>query len=299
MASTAARAIAGVRTNAVLHEVLPRSVALGWIRRKADLAWRDPKVRFQAEVQMKFAVGRTQRAAEAASLARDYVYESYKYGETLFRAREICRFEVDNFELIADLQRRGRPIILSVLHHGQYMGAMASVARRGLSFVVPANPVVVEGDEPGPRAHRRAADSGGFRMIPAAGSYRILSEVLAAGGAVGILCDIAGTGTVRYLGWSVGCAVGTWKLSFEYSAPVVILSSVRQGDWQRVRIAQVVDPRDFVTGPELLQAVFDAHEPAVLAWPEALRQPVQLFNFSNEDSLELGLEDPLMSPMVV
>lgn len=293
------RPVERLRASPLLHEALPLPVALAWIRHQSRAAWKDPRVRFQAEMNMRFTLGRTARAGEIADLAPGYVYQYFKFNETLHRIDEIARFDVGHLERLDGVRRDGRPLIVSILHHGQYMGSLLSFSRCGVPLNVPADPELVASDESGPAAHRRAADRHGMRMVSAAGSYRTLAGILAGNGAVGIACDVGGTGQATFMGRKVGVAVGTWKLALEHSAPVAVLSAYPAGDKQRVEVTAVLEPGDFSSGPELLDAVFAAHEPAVLAWPEALRKPVKVLNIAEEDRAELGLEDPRISPWLV
>jgi lauroyl/myristoyl acyltransferase len=248
------------------HRASPWPLAGRLVRRRAETAWRsDARVRSDALEKMTFLVGASPRAAEAPRLAKEHVLAGYLRRELLWRPWLTTRQQVDGIDRLRSMLGRGA--LLSFLHHGQYDAIFASINRYGIPLWV-----VTNGAPEGRGALRQHANVAyaGARAVANRGTFSRLCELLRQGQLVAVAADVPGGVAAPLLGrvWTVHAGVA--RLAMETRAPVIPVLVEPAESIQRIRFGEPVHPEGFADTAQLLAAVLRAHEPAVLAWPEAM-----------------------------
>jgi lauroyl/myristoyl acyltransferase len=170
--------------------------------------------------------------------------------------------------------------VLSFLHQGQFNGLFASIARHGIPMVVVSNPLFFEPDTSTWQGRlfvqQFQVATGHPRLTPitATKSFDAVVSWKREGALVVLAADIPGSGAVRFLGRTFGVASGAAQASLRSGAPIIPLSAVRTGLLSRYEVQTPLRPADYKDAAALQQALFDRHEPAVLAWPEAVEGPL-------------------------
>lgn len=275
--------LARAQAAGLARRAYPVPVGLALARVRAERAWRDPAARQGARQHLELLVGATPRAGEVDQLARRYLYETLRYRELLGRTAVTTTVPVDGLERLRAQQRAGRGVVLSVVHQGQFGAHPAAIARHGVPMSVLLGPALF-GPQPATSAGllRRqllAAFRAGrdVTLLNARNSYDTARAVLREGGVVWLGCDLTGTTPVRFLGRTYYVPSGTARLAMDTGAPVLPVSAFRYGRLERLEVQEALRPQDHADHRALLQAVFDRHAPAVLAWPEAVERPREHF----------------------
>lgn len=271
-----------------LTRAYPVGLGLALARLRAARAWHRPDERESALRHLELLVGRTSRAGEVERLARRYLYQTRRYQELVWRTRTVTSLPVRHLDRLRLPIEAGNGVILSVVHQGQFGGAAASIARHGLPVTVLVAPALFGPQDATLRGVLRRqlftvfSSGAGVTVLSAAGSYAPLRAVLHAGGTVLLACDLKGSTPVQFLGRTVLVPSGTARLALETGAPVLPVSAVPDGHLERLEIGQALLPGHYADHRELLQAVLRRHEPAVLAWPEAMERPRSHFLLAAE-----------------
>lgn len=266
---------------------------------RAEMAWRDEVVRFQAETHMRFLLGRSSRAGDVESLVKPYLVQFFTFNETLYRPWLVTREPIEGLDKLERARAKGRGVLLHFLHHGQYCGIAGMIGRRGFPVHAAAHPLLLESRTPDERQQVRLMQSHGSRLFPATGSYAVMLDLLSRGEIVAVSSDVRGSTAATFLGRDIMCASGVWRLALDSGATVAPLTVRPEGLGERVVIEDPVDPRTFTDGPALQQAVLRVHEPSVLAWPEAMRRPSVAWPPDPKYADELHLDDPRLADMRV
>jgi lauroyl/myristoyl acyltransferase len=273
-----------LQASGTAQRLYPIPVGIAWAKARAEVAWRrEPAERESALRSMELLVGRTARADEVERLARTHMYEKRKYQELAWRLPTITSFPVGNLERLRAHARAGTGVILSIVHQGHFAAHGACIARHGVPLTVIVAPRLF-GEQPPTFAglyrrqlFRTFTAEPDVTVLDATNSFAKLSHLLEAGGTVLIACDVQGSTPVQFLGRTVTVSSGTARLSLATGAPILPVSVVRHGHLERLEVQETL-PSGHTDHRELLQAVFDAHAPAVLAWPEAVERPPQHFH---------------------
>jgi lauroyl/myristoyl acyltransferase len=117
-----------------------------------------------------------------------------------------------------------------------------------------------------------------------------MREFLSAGETLILSFDMPGSLPMTFLGRRVGVASGTARLALESGAPIVPITTRRAGGRQVLQVRESIDPNMFGDAEALQAEIARRHEPAVLAWPEAVENPLRRWNpLDPEDVREFGL----------
>ena len=258
----------------------PVGVGIALARARAERAWRsDPRARANALGAMELLVGRTARVADLEHLAIEHLFETFKHEELAWRLGVVTRLPVSGLEHLRPHVTAGTGVILSVVHQGHFAAHAACVARHGFPIsVVVARTLYGEQPHTFAGLYRRQlfatfSSSPHVSLVDATGSYPAVRDLLRAGATVLLACDLKGSTPVEFLGRTVGVPSGTARLSLETGAPVVPLSVGPHGRLEGLHLQEALLPAEHDDPAALLQAVFDRHTPAVLAWPQGYERP--------------------------
>jgi len=288
-----------LRRQQALHRLVPMPAMRKAIEWRADLAYRNPTLRFQAESHLRFLLGKSARASDVESLVRPYLVRFFTFNETLYRPWLIRRQPVAGIEHLRSAVSEGRGVILHYLHHGQYVGMACAVSRLGFPMYAPAHPPLLASKNPDDVQLLRTTTAFGVATFPVTKSYAEMRSLLDDRKSVFIATDVRGSTPATFLGRRILCASGAWRLGMESGAPVVPLTIRPHGAGQRVVVEEPIDPRTFTEGLSLQQSMLARHEPSVLAWPEAMRHPLVAWSSVPDDREELQLDDPRLATFSV
>jgi lauroyl/myristoyl acyltransferase len=254
----------------VAHRLVPWPVVEATIRRRAEREWRtDEAARDGALHLMAFLLGATPRAGEVESAARAFLAERHLRMERLWRPWLTTRQDIADIDRLR--QFVGRGALLTFLHHGMSVGAIASIGAHGIPLCIPASARFFEPSAQGVRAVRKATLlASGARFVPAADSFDPLRHLLDDGAVVAVAIDVPGETAVPFLGRRIGLRAGVARLAVATGAPVLTLSPWRTTHLQRLTIGGPLHPAQFPDSQALLAEILRLHEAAVLAWPEAV-----------------------------
>jgi lauroyl/myristoyl acyltransferase len=117
----------------------------------------------------------------------------------------------------------------------------------------------------------------GTKLIPSVGGTEAIAAHLQPGTVLAIAPDVPGRTPVTFLGRPVLGSFGSARIATMTDSPVVVVSAQREGTGSYVQVHPPLDPRDFADPGDLLTAILRTHEPAILAWPEAVESPFSRF----------------------
>lgn len=245
-------------------------------RRRAAV-WAD------ARAQMRFVVGDDQPDEVIDRLAAAYVKRMIWRGESRWHPELVTRQPIDGLEHLQAVHRSGRGCIVSLVHHGDYEGLGPSLTWAGIPSLTVATSVMFASEVPiWMQQQRRVLSANGAGLLDVAEGSPGIKAVLATGMAVLLAADIPGHSPVRFLGHDVHVTSGPARIAKEADVPVVVVTAHRDpaspDGCARVDVSPPLDPRDFDTAEDLLEAIMSLHEPAVLAWPEAAEYPLRRFS---------------------
>lgn len=227
---------------------------------------------------MGYLVGETGRATEVPALAQRHLYTQQMRIELEFRPWLIGNQPVHNVDVFHRLREQGRGALFNYMHHGYNAGAMASFGAHGVPIHVSMAPQYFEAGSGywgmRNRWHVRSVRMNGTRTFNAVGAFSLIADLLRAGEFVALAHDFPGSTWTTFLGRQVGARSGVAKLSLRTGAPVVVVTSSPHGLTAQVHAHEPIEPGDFETVDALQREIFRRHEPAVLAWPEALITPL-------------------------
>jgi lauroyl/myristoyl acyltransferase len=280
-----------------LHRLAPWPLALATVRARARRLWAQPAKREHALRSMEYLVGASSRAHEVEAIAERYVFENVKRDELTWRPWQTTRFPVDGAGILRELAASGRGAIVNFLHHGQYAGTFGSLGRHGVHLHLAVNPGLLGPQPPtyeGRRGtrHIRTARVGTASVFSANGGLDRMRELLADGELVALASDLPGSMPMDLLGRRVSAGSGAARLSLETGAPIVAVTAWRDGSLQRLRVEAPIDPVDHTDVASVQQAIADAHAPALLAWPEALMEPLERWAAESTDGAERRVPAP-------
>ncbi|MGN6132580.1 MAG: LpxL/LpxP family acyltransferase [Nocardioidaceae bacterium] len=269
MSRSVAAAVELVR-RAVPRRLVPLVVAL-----RARAEWRRASVRADARAQMAFLLERARPGADLEWAARGYVRHQALRGEERWHPGMITGLRVVGLEHLTAAQAKGHGVVLSFSHHGYYDGAFPSVARHGVRVHMVCYDYMLRDDAPGwLRQHVRVASLGGNVPVSADVGNDGMLALLREGRILAIASDVPGRTPVRFAGRDVRGSFGAARLAFAADAPVVVMTTERDGAGPYVRLHPSLEPADFESPALLLQGMLGTHEAAQLAWPEATDIPL-------------------------
>jgi hypothetical protein len=272
----------------LVRQLTPTALVPILIARRARRDWADPQLRRRAILQMRFLLGHSSRADEIEQIAYRYLEYRKHRDELRWHPRRITAQRIEGTSVLARYE--SRPVILNFMHQGQFDGMFASLKRLGFPSQIVVTPRAL-GDNASQalRQHVRVVARGG-EVVPARNTSQI-AERLLPGVRLAIASDVPGRTPVSFLGRRVVGSSGAAHLAFAAQAPVVPITTHQDGVggsyWQ---LHEAMEPGDFATPMELLHAVLGVHEPAILAWPEAVEFPIARWGVAaDEDEQEFAL----------
>lgn len=255
-----------------------------WLRN--EYGWRrSAEHRRKLTDAMSFLLADSRRVGEVQQLARRHGYETAKRSELLWRPWLITRLKIENVEALRSVRDQGRGVVLSFMHHGPFVGIFGSLARRGVRVHVPLAPVYFESPSFGARGysghrdrqHLRCAATGST-VFESTGSYPHIRRLLEHGAVVALAWDLPGRMPSTFLGRRVLAASGAARAAKDTGTPIVPVHMRRRGQLATMVIGEPVEPALSPDVGTLHAELVRRHEPAVLAWPEALEWPLQRWN---------------------
>ncbi|GGO71848.1 hypothetical protein [Nocardioides deserti] len=249
---------------------VPRALLPALVRTRTALAWSQVKVRDDAREQMRFVLEHTRPDADLDAAARAYVERQAWRGELRWHLDLVTDQRVEGLEHLLAARDRGRGVVLSHMHHGQFEGAMASIGRRGVQLHAMGDPRLLTPDAPGwMQQHAKVAQSqGAVPVLSTAGTEAMLG-ILGDGGVLTIASDVPGRTPMRFLGRELIGSFGAVRLAVATGAQVVAMTSeLHDGPLPVVRLHEPLDPVDFPSAQKLLETLLATHEPPIVRWPE-------------------------------
>jgi lauroyl/myristoyl acyltransferase len=258
-----------------VHRAVPLPVACRLIDARAERVWRTrPDVRADATRQMRYLLGRSSRSEEVPDLARRYVRVTRLRAELSWRPWLTVGF--DGLSTVRSLLMESG-LLVSFVHQGRYGRAFDVFRRHRIPVTLPASPHLLAPDAGRDAEHRMAIlGRGTTSVVSARGSRALLRDSLLDGGCVGIAHDVFGSCEVTFLGRRVKCAPGIAELAVETGCPILPIFNlpIPGHALTRLQVGDPLRPADFGDPAAMLQALVSAHEPAILAWPEAVDMPL-------------------------
>ena len=174
-------------------------------------------------------VGNERRQSEVDDLAAAYVRRMVWRSEARWHPQCINAQRVDGLGHLRQCLAAGRGCILSFVHHGDWEGAMPSLARHGFSVRLLGD---TEFFDPGApewiRQTKRAIESiDGATVVDVAGGSAVVRDLLRQGHVVGIALDVPGHTPTRFLRQDLVLSSGGTRIAMDLNVPVVVLTSRR------------------------------------------------------------------------
>jgi lauroyl/myristoyl acyltransferase len=258
-----------------VHRAAPLPVAFRLVEDRAERVWQTrPDVRADATRQMSYLLGRSSRSDEAPDLAREYVRLTRLRAE--LSMRPWLTVELDGLATVRGLLAESG-LLVSFVHQGRSGRAFDVFRRNKIAVTLPASPHLVGPDAARESQHRMAMlGQGTTTVVSARGSRALLRDLLLDGGCVAIAHDVFGRCEVTFLGRRVKCAAGIAELSIETGCPILPIFNlpIPGRALTRIQVGDPLVPSDFDAPADMLQALVSVHEPAILAWPEAVDMPL-------------------------
>jgi lauroyl/myristoyl acyltransferase len=241
---------------------------------------------------MDYLLGCSPRAGEVETLAKRYLFETYKRAELRWRPWVTTRQRVDNIERLQAAVADERGVLLSFMHHGQYDGLFASVGGLSLGLRAAGHAELMAGLHFDYRKRHADTVSLGANLFDVSAGFGAMCDMLKAGDLLALASDLPSSGslTVDLLGRPVRAATGAARLSYDADALVVVVTAHKDGGLQRLQVHEPFAARDCGSFEQVQAAIFARHSPAVLAWPEALEQPLRRTAPGPQDEAEFGLD---------
>lgn len=254
---------------------------------RAHLAWAVPSVRAEALRQMAFLLERSRPEADLAEAARGYVAEMARRAELRWHPRLATAVRVEGAEHLLDAVGLGRGVVLSFMHHGLYDRGFPAVARTGVAPYLMVHPYMLREDTPRwLKQHVRLNSIGGGRPVSTEIGSTGMARLLGGGAVVAIASDVPGRTRVGFAGRTVLGSSGAARIAVRTGSPVVLMTSERDAEGERLRLHAGLDPVGSGSPEALLARMLTVHERAVLAWPEAGDLPMSRWG-AVDDSAEV------------
>ncbi|MET3960905.1 lauroyl/myristoyl acyltransferase [Marmoricola sp. OAE513] len=272
-----------------LPRFLPWRSLQGIARRRVDGFWGNDQFRAVQEENMHFLLEYTDRVHEVPQIAREYAEFDVLRNYRRWHPKHLSRQPVEDVEKFLEARSRGRGVIISFVHHGQYNGVVSSMARVADDLAgVPKSErpgFIVNGvvspeafDKKAPLALRQhfkvCAYGPNIKLMSATDGTGPMIEILENGGVLAIAFDVAGRTPIKFLGRDMLGSFGMARLAVQTNVPVVIISSHKGADGLPYgRVHDAIEPSDFPDPADLLAEIIRRHEPAILEWPAAYDSP--------------------------
>lgn len=259
-----------------VRSLIPVGALPGLARKRVEALWQDAEFRAAQEAEMTFLLEHTERAAEIPEIARGYTEFALLRGYRRWHPRHLARQPVTGIEWLTTKRDPERGILLSFLHHAQYEGMFPSLGRAGAAVHTVVAPEAFDPAAPVQlRQHFKVAGMHPLTtLVPATIGSAGMIELLENKAILAIASDVAGRTPVQFLGREMNGAFGAARIATRTNSPVVLVTSHRGDDgFPRLQVHEPLEPSDFADPADLLAEIMRRHEPAVLAWPEAMDSP--------------------------
>lgn len=256
-----------------LRRAVPARAVPAVVRWRVDRLWRNEAFRLGTEAQMRTMLAQTGRADEAPAIARAHAQHMLARAYLRWHPRTITRQRVHGAEWLTTRRDANRAVVLSFLHHGQYDGMFASLARYGVHCDALVMPDLMRADTPlALKQHVRVVRMGA-RVVPAVGGTDAIAARLGPGVVLAIASDIPGRTPVTFLGRRVLGSFGAARIAAMTDSPVVLITHRRDEEGPYLHVDPPLEPSAFDDARALLDEMLARHSAAVLAWPEAVEAP--------------------------
>ena len=240
---------------------------------------RNPQRLETGRAAMRAVVGGTPLEADLDRLAFRHLCAWARGWELMWRPWLLVKMPVEGAEQL-DAVEPGRGIVFSAPHFGPLVGTAALPRLVGPVHAAVGEHQVTADLPAGYNGYqieqvRTLVRRAGFVPVRAMGSARTFTRVLKDGGRVLINLDVPGKTPVRFLGKTVELMSGTARLAESTDSVVVPVVPLPRGRRWTLHVGAPLDPRDFETWEDLLQAVATAVEALVLQAPEYLENPLR------------------------
>jgi hypothetical protein len=272
--------VARLRASSGLRRLVPAPLAMAALDLAQRLAVaRDPHRLETGRAAMDAVVGGTSREGDLERLAFGHLCAWAHGWELMWRPWLLAKMPVEGLEPLREIEP-GRGIVFSVPHFGPLVGVAALTQHVGPIHAAVGEHQVADDLPAGYNGYqieqlRTLLRRFDFRPVRAAGSARTFTQVLKDGGRVLINLDVPGKAPVQFLGKTVELMNGTARLAASTDAVVVPVLPLPRGRKWYVHVAPPIDPRDFPSGEDLLQAVVSSAEELILRAPEYLENPLR------------------------
>lgn len=244
------------------------------VERRLRRLWADPAFRAAQERQMRFLLGRTERADEVPELARGFAAATMTRMWLSWHPGAVTRSRVEGVEWLTTKRDLERPTILSFMHHHHYHGLFASLRRLGAELNVLALADALAPEAPAYLRQQMRLVAMGSTMLPTGGGTQAVLDTLRPGMVMAIASDVPGQTEVEFLGRRVLGSFGAARIATLTDSPVVLARWERDAHGPYVQVDPPLEPSHFGSARELLHEMLRRHGESVLAWPEALDGPV-------------------------
>ena len=272
--------VARLRASSGLRRLVPAPLAMAVLDLGQRLAVaRNPKRLETGRAAMRAVVGNTPLEGDLERLAFRHLCAWARGWELMWRPWLLAKMPVEGLEQLDGIEP-GRGVVFSAPHFGPLVG-MAALPQHVGPIHAAVGEHQVSGDLPaGYNGYqieqvRKVVGRFGFVPVRAIGSARTFTTVLKEGGRVLINLDVPGKTPVQFLGKTVELMSGTARLAASTDAVVVPVVPLPRGHKWYVHVGAPLDPRDFPSWEDLLQAVATAVEELVLRAPEYLEDPLR------------------------
>jgi len=256
-----------------LRRLIPASAAPVIVRRRVDKLWSNDAFRELQEAQMRHLLEFTHRADEIEVLARRFAEETMLKTHLRWHPRLITREPVRDIEWLTSKRDPSRSIVLSFMHHYRYEGMFKSLKDKGVDIDILATPLWIDDTTAAPFRHHLKIVASGGRMVPAIGGTEKFVEMVKPGDIWAIASDLPGHTEVTFLGRRVLGSFGAARIAALTNSQVVTIRAMRDENGTYLQVDPPLEPADYAGPRELLDAILERHEEAVLAWPEVVDMP--------------------------
>jgi lauroyl/myristoyl acyltransferase len=265
-----------LKTSMWLRRLMPTRLVVARAARRGARLWQDsPAERQDALAAMRTVVGGTPQEQDLTEIARAHLIERQADRALFWQPWRTPGTDPQSAQRLRGSLAHGRGVLLSACHAGPFF--LTSTALRPIGCA----PFVVSGswffEEPthdywGRRLARWRKGTH-IPLVPAEGSFPILTALLERGESVLLYLDMPGRRETRFLGKPAELADGIARLAMQTDALVVPIRLRREGHRTRLDVAAPMDSRDFDGVEELHVSVARQHERWILEFPARMEDP--------------------------
>lgn len=265
----------GGRMSDRLRQAVPDAAVPAIVAARIRSRSRKPAAIETARREMEFLLGGVRGAAEVEEAAHRYLERDVWRSELRWHPELLIHQPVEGVARLKAARKTGRGVVISMLHHGHYEGAMASLGHADRPISVVVSPEMLAPDAPAfLRQHVRTGSRGGTKTINAGDGAKAIAAALAGGEAVCIATDVPGQTRLPFLGRERLGSSGAARLAQATNSLVVVMTAHHDGDGGlSLGISEAVEAKDFADPDVLLRHMIGLQESAVLAWPEGYHIP--------------------------